>query len=294
MYKKELSEKWVVLTFDGSNSPFEQSTSVCWICGRKRLYLLDTHTGPLSMVPVVKFAQERFREQWDSETPVIFNSHSDWDHVWGNCAFPSSSIIGHSKCREFMADDDRWNHSLKLFSDAKNGDVIRRLPQITFQNNIDFPEDGLRFFHSPGHSADSSSVFDDHTGVLFVADNLELPLPYLQSHNLEPYLSTLDNYLKMSPRIIVSSHSGLVDVELIHSTKKYIELLIEGKEPDLKSEEAIVIHNSNLRTMIVSNIEEQLRDELGESFDMNLFIQALESNEGTPASELEENLLAAF
>lgn len=50
--------------------------------------------GPRPMEPVKRHIQTH-RLQMEI---VVFNSHVDWDHVWGNCDFPGHLIIGYELC----------------------------------------------------------------------------------------------------------------------------------------------------------------------------------------------------
>ncbi len=248
------------------------------------------------MEPVTKFA----KDNWSDKAHLVLNSHSDWDHVWGNCAFAGALIIAHQKTYEFMADDGRWEYALCSWSEAKNGTVERSLPTLTFAKEINFPEDDLTFFHSPGHTVDSSTLWDSRDGVLFVGDNLELPLPYLQSHDFEAYINTLERYLELEPETIITSHSGIVPSSLITKTKEYLEFVAssfdDGQIPILENEEdgALALHQSNLFSLIVSRVEEKAKELWGEEFTTKRFIDFVEENKSDVVESLEAMLLAAL
>jgi len=284
------------MTFDGTSSPFDCPTAVCWVEGAERLYLVDTHTGTASMESVKLVATDRFGA---GRPVVVLNTHSDWDHVWGNGAFPDALVVAHERCYEYMADDGRWHHALEAWGSARHGDVDRRLPTVTFGDRIGFPGDGLVFFHSPGHTADSSSLWDERDGVLFVGDNLERPLPYLQSHDLAAYLATLCAYVDLAPRHIVTSHSGTVDLALLQTTRAYLEGLADGGRfvGDPADDAAAAIHESNLKSRVVSRAEEAARSAWGEAFTPARFIAVVTTVEAAAARGLdafEQALLEAL
>ena len=238
--------------------------------------------------------------RWSKQPIVVINSHSDWDHVWGNSTFAQSLIVAHEKTYEYMADEGRWSYALKAWGKAQNGNIKRQLPTLTFTNKIAFPKDRLTLFHTPGHTADSSSLWDEEEGILFVGDNLELPLPYLQSHDFAAYTKTLQSYLDLQPQTIVTSHSGLVDYELIKVTIDYIEKVAEafskGRFPslDVSDEAALALHQSNMQSLVIARVEERAREKWGKEFSTERFIEFIEDNESDVVESLEGMLLAAL
>lgn len=44
--------------------------------------------------------KEYLLNQIVSKELLVFNSHSDWDHIWGNCVFESAEVIGHEKAKK--------------------------------------------------------------------------------------------------------------------------------------------------------------------------------------------------
>ncbi|MCO5387088.1 MAG: hypothetical protein NHB14_16405 [Desulfosporosinus sp.] len=48
--------------------------------------------------------KEYLLNQIVSKELLVFNSHSDWDHIWGNCVFESAEVIGHEKAKKNFLD----------------------------------------------------------------------------------------------------------------------------------------------------------------------------------------------
>ena len=88
---RQMGERGFLYTFD-------DDISVYLIAGSKGTIICDTHLGPASMEEVRDFLVSRN----EPDPVMVFNSHSDWDHIWGNCAFPGSCIIAHETCRQRM------------------------------------------------------------------------------------------------------------------------------------------------------------------------------------------------
>lgn len=74
---KEISERGVIFQYEDENL-------VYLIKGKDRLYLCDTHEGPESMKSVKNYIKEN---DLQNKKMIVFNSHSDFDHNWGNCTF---------------------------------------------------------------------------------------------------------------------------------------------------------------------------------------------------------------
>ena len=79
-----------------------------------------------------------------SEKPIryVINTHSHWDHSWGNEEFPQSTIIGHTNCRQEMLDTEitvRWRDKVVAAGDpwsveAKSVEVTP--PDLTFDRTL--------------------------------------------------------------------------------------------------------------------------------------------------------------
>ncbi len=141
----------------------------------------------------------------DTHLPiVIFNSHHHYDHVWGNCAFAGSPILAHVKCKQILEEEGVAH--LSEFRAHRQGNVELVIPSLTFSDRRIFKNDGVEFFYTPGHTVDSASCIDRGDGVLFVADNVESPIPYLYNPDLKAYIGTLEHYIELEPEVIIPSH----------------------------------------------------------------------------------------
>ncbi|MHA2250164.1 MAG: MBL fold metallo-hydrolase [Candidatus Kariarchaeaceae archaeon] len=201
---------------DGLNEP----VNVYVINGPKHLFVCDTHYGPEIMEEIFAY----LKEQGLPKKPVIvFNSHYDMDHVWGNCYFKSidrSMIISHVRCREILLKE--WKQMVDQFGSRKRGEVELTLPNLVFQQRIVFEDDGVEFFYSPGHTEDSSSCIDHMDKVLFVGDNiLQEPVPYLDRSDIDTFKTTLEEYLDLDVDTIIGTHIDIL------TDKTRIEELIE-------------------------------------------------------------------
>lgn len=273
-----LSPRTRILTFD-------DNISVLLIIGSRFTFLCDTHLGPESM----KKVQNELGTISHPEQMVIFNSHSDWDHVWGNCEFSHNLIIGHSTCRDRLK--ERGEYDLISHSSMTRGIVTITLPNMTFDSRLTFEEDDVEFIYAPGHTIDSSLCFDRKDSILYVGDLVEDPIPYLDYERTDLYLNTLEMLLTFPADIMVSAHSGIIVRDLIRANIAYIQAVQEGKSIDNSRFGAYDnVHQLNLNTRIMFCYEKEVRDILKEKFDFLSFWSLFPNFEKKSSDELEINL----
>lgn len=224
MQFKRLGARATVFSF-----PELGQTNLLAIYGNRFTYICDTFLGPEPMEEIKQVIKDDGRNQ----PIIIFNSHSDWDHVWGNCAFDQSIIISHEQCRANL--ENNFSNELSANSQYAMGKIKPQFPNLLFKERLIFPDDDLEFFYTPGHTNDSASCIDKKSGVLFIGDNVEYPIPYLQSTDLKGYIISLKKYIELEPNYIVTGHGGDATMDLVFSNLDYItklynvELMDEAK-----------------------------------------------------------------
>lgn len=245
---------------------FEDNISVYLIAGDKRVFLCDTHLGPLSM----EYVKAYIARHWPGKEVVIFNSHADWDHVWGNCAFPAALIIGHETCRARLAEIGEFE--LEQWADYHQGRIELVLPNVTFSDKMTFVEEDVEFIYAPGHTVDSALCFDRRDSVLFAGDLIEYPIPYLDSYDLETYLKTLKYIEHLPAEVTIAAHSGVVDAALIAGNFAYVQDMARGKPIDaIRYRQAAGVHNYNVNNRILLHFERVIREKLGGDFNYRAF-----------------------
>ncbi|MHA1792399.1 MAG: MBL fold metallo-hydrolase [Promethearchaeota archaeon] len=211
------------------------------IIGKRSIFIIDTFLGPNIMKSVMKYLKKVAK----GKNIIVFNSHADWDHHWGNCFFKDALIISHEETRSKIILEGK--DDLVKNSKYKRGDVKVTPPTLVFKNRLSFPAEGVLFFHTPGHTSDSSSCFYENERILFSGDNIEYPLPFISSRNLDGYIKTLEGYLQMNVNHVVPGHGiTLANKELIRKNLDYL-LSFKGKgffKPQNSVEKAT--HEENL------------------------------------------------
>ncbi|HTY08687.1 MAG TPA: MBL fold metallo-hydrolase, partial [Candidatus Edwardsbacteria bacterium] len=96
---------------------------------------------------------------------------------------------------------------------------------------------------------DSISVYDREDNVLFVGDNVEKPLPYLYSRDLEQYQRTLDSYLKFKAKRIIAGHCATVTRKTIRQDLEYLRAFSSNKTRKYETGRFKQAHGQNVKVM---------------------------------------------
>ncbi|MHA1441705.1 MAG: MBL fold metallo-hydrolase [Candidatus Heimdallarchaeota archaeon] len=294
---QKLSERGIVFVFDDFTTPeYYCPTNIYAINGEKNIFLCDTYLGPEIMQKVVAHLEKEFGKK----PFVIFNSHKHWDHYWGNCYFNDTVIISHKLTVDLIKRD--YEEELKRNEKFLRGKVVLKLPNKTFENEFtEYLDEKVIFFHSPGHTEDSSSCYDSESKVLFVADNVEVPIPFITSSNLSVYIATLKNYLEYPAEIIIPGHGDVSDKKLIEANLRYLESFPEIDD-DMYIEENKrsfhQVHMTNLSTAAkdyydnkdYSNARKFYTIIMKLNKDLNILRDESQKILGTRLKEIEEKL----
>ncbi|HPJ12403.1 MAG TPA: MBL fold metallo-hydrolase [Caldisericia bacterium] len=215
------SRGWL-FTFDDIENTF---TNVYVIQGKHHYFICDTYLGPK---PMEKIKKHLYKEA--KKLPfIVFNSHYHWDHIWGNCAFEDSLIIGQASIVNMI---HMYSESeLTRFKKYQQGKVTILPPSIVFKYFLAFPDEKITIFKSPGHTFDSASLYDVFDKVLYAGDNIEDPIPYLENTDFEPYLQTIQRYENLDFKVIIPGHMTKPDElptkKILKSNAKYIKAIYD-------------------------------------------------------------------
>jgi hydroxyacylglutathione hydrolase len=215
------------------------TTNVFLIEKKSKIFIIDTFCGSDSMAPIKKILENKP----SNKEVIIINTHFHWDHVWGNSSFKANTIISHELCRELL--EKNWQEQLVRNKKYISGNVEKHLPNVTFKEKISFHDEGLEIFYSPGHTIDSISIFDQDEKILYVGDNLEKPIIYVENKDIETYTKTLEKYLDYKPNKIIASHTLDLTDENIYQTIKYLSDLENGDIIEFETEYTRKVHAEN-------------------------------------------------
>ena len=172
------------------------------ILGTRHNFLIDTGLGSGSVAPVLEYIGG------DTKPIIVINTHSCWDHIWGNWVFANNLIISHTLCRE--AQDKYWDEAVAANPDRVDGEVRKCVPNMVFDSSLHFPEDGISLFHTPGHTPDSISIYDAVDKVLYAGDNIgdtdDEIVPWIGT-DMETMQSTISIFKQYDFEICLSGHN---------------------------------------------------------------------------------------
>jgi cyclase len=268
----------VVFTFDDDIAVYLIQTDTYW-------FLCDTHLGPQSM----EIVKQYIAEQANDKAVIVFNSHSDWDHIWGNCAFPGAFIIGHETCRKRMQEIGEFE--LASLRQQHRGNIKLVLPNVTFSDRLLFADEEIEFLYAPGHTVDSAICFDRKDSVLYVGDLVEQPIPYLDFYDLTTYIDTLEFIKSFPAKLKLSAHSGIIDNALIERNITYITTILQGKPVDSEVYQATPdVHNFNSNNRLFLRYENMVREKLKDNFDYAVFRRNFKDLKEVSYSDLQAAL----
>lgn len=187
------------------------------ILGTKHNYVIDTGLGSLSMEPVKEYVKH------DSKSIIVINTHYHWDHIWGNCSFGNCRVIAHKRCREMI--ELKWDEMIQKNERYVNGMAEMYLPNLTFEEELYFPEDKIRLIYTPGHTIDSISVIDEAEKVINVGDNIGDTIDYIIPSidcERDEYINTLLKYNEMNFDTCISGHNKVLTKEVIGKILKMV------------------------------------------------------------------------
>lgn len=240
MEMKRVGSRGMLFTFYDLGIP----TNVYVICGDRYVYIVDTYLGPDAMDEINQY----IAAQHGDKNVIVINTHSHWDHVWGNCLYNNSLIISHVLCRELMEKEGQGE--LLKYEKYKRGKVEIVYPNLTITGRLYFGEDKVLIYHTPGHTEDGISVVDLSDGVLYAGDNLERPIPYTTYKNLKQYREVLEEYLDLEVNTVIGGHTGCEDKALIMDNLNYIRKLEAGDTGEFEQGEYVGIHKGNVKTLM--------------------------------------------
>jgi glyoxylase-like metal-dependent hydrolase (beta-lactamase superfamily II) len=118
---------------------------------------------------------------------LVINSHSDWDHAWGNQLFagptaryPAPIIAHRNAATEYNRPQNvAYLHRMQAERPDIFAGVTLTPPTITFSHDlwIDGGDLNLHLFPTPGHSPDHIAIFIPEISTLLASDAAEIPFP---------------------------------------------------------------------------------------------------------------------
>jgi len=178
------------------------------VVGPQWVVVIDTLALPEETLGIRDFIEHELGLQ----VRYVINTHYHADHAWGNCYFPSATIIAHTRCRQLLAEKGipSLEDVRKQNPSFKQTKII--LPQLVFNQgtlNLRVGKKNLSLSPSTGHSSDGLSVFVEEDRVLFAGDAF-MPLPYLVDGNIDEMTASIKKIGRMGLENIIQGHGDVI------------------------------------------------------------------------------------
>ncbi|MGI8477489.1 MAG: MBL fold metallo-hydrolase [Thermomicrobiales bacterium] len=176
----------------------------------RHLVLVDTTTTPEQARKIVGLVAADLA----GRSLLVVNTHADYDHAWGNCAF-TEPIIGHRRTAEILRDPETARQlERRRAADPRFAGITLSPPSITFEGalTIDGGDLTIELFEAIGHTRDQIALWIPEIRLLLAADAAEHPFPHVaDSAGLFFVRETLTKLNALDPRTVLACHGGTSD-----------------------------------------------------------------------------------
>lgn len=177
-----------------------------------------------------------------SDKPIryVVDTHSHWDHSWGNEEFPKATIVGHANCRREMLDPDitiPWREKVVTAGDpwsdeAKTVNITP--PNLTFESSLHLDFAGRPIdMHWLGRAHTSGDIFIHlpEDGLLFTGDVAQdRGVPFLMDGYLKDWVGTNERLIEIEFDHFMAGHGPIGEPSAIIEARDFIVELVEGVE----------------------------------------------------------------
>ena len=209
----------------------EGLTNAGIIVGDESVLVIDSLRVP-------SFARDLIKDVKDiTNKPIKFviDTHSHWDHSWGNEEFPDATIIGHKNCYAEMVDvewNEQWRKKVTSSNDpwSEEGNIVNITPpNMTFETSMQMYFGGreldLKYF-GKAHTSGDIYIHLPKEKIVFTGDVAQDGgVPYLGDCYPVDWPET-DNKLAALPiERFVSGHGPIGNHQALQGARDFIHNL---------------------------------------------------------------------
>jgi cyclase len=200
----------------------------------------------------------------------VINTIYHADHTFGNFFFPGATIVGHTLCREMMAESNS-----RTLENAKTQDPVFNkidhivLPDITIGDGemaIQVGKRKVEIFPTHGASSDGLSVLLKEDRVLFAGDAF-LPVPNIVEGDVDQLKATIQSFTEMGLENIVQGHGDVIlrgeidnacqsNIDYLDKIEQFAQKAAKRKDPMEILEEATLQECGKSRVLLAGLVEE--------------------------------------
>ena len=178
------------------------------IVGPQWAVVIDTLALPEETLGIREFIEHELGVQ----VRYVINTHYHADHTWGNSFFHGATVIGHTKCRDFLVEHGvpSLDEARKQNANLKQVKIVP--PHLTFSSGeltMRVGKKNLILSPSYGHSDDGISVLVEEDRVLFAGD-VFMPIPYIVDGDADDMLASIKRIGRMGLENIIQGHGDII------------------------------------------------------------------------------------
>ena len=166
----------------------------------------------------------------------VIDTHSHWDHSWGNEEFPDATIIGHQNCRAEMLDieaQELWMNKIVTSKESWSEEartVTITPPAMTFNSKLSMNFGGrvieLRYF-GRAHTSGDIFIFLPEDKLVFTGDVAQdSGVPFMMDGYMEDWVETGRLLCELPVDRFISGHGPVGGHEALVEAKDFINELV--------------------------------------------------------------------
>ena len=174
----------------------------------------------------------------DKPIQYVVDTHSHWDHSWGNEEFPDATIIGHENCYNEMVDVEwnrQWRENVMSSGDPwseEAGIVNITPPNLTFETSMRLYFGGrelhLRYL-GRAHTGGDTHIHLPDDGIVFCGDVAQDGgVPYLGDSYPDEWPDTDDRLVGLPIERFMSGHGPVGEHSALEEARDFIYDLFGG------------------------------------------------------------------
>ena len=171
----------------------------------------------------------------DKPIKYLIDTHSHWDHSWGNEEFPEATIIGHQNCYDEMVDVEwnaEWLRKIAVSGDpwSEEAQLVNITPpDLTFETTMRLYFGGrelVLMYLGRAHTGGDTFIHLPNEGILFTGDVAQDGgVPYMGDSYPEEWPDTDDRMVEIEADRFVSGHGPVGERPALLEARDFIHQL---------------------------------------------------------------------
>ncbi|MEW1840247.1 MBL fold metallo-hydrolase [Nonomuraea angiospora] len=201
------------------------------VVGDGHCLVLDTRSSHREAADLVEAVRRITGSPW-----TVVNSHSHFDHYFGNAIFRPAEIWGHVRCAEEIEQDGEQQRAAMIKGRPEQREEFEEVtivpPDHTFTSAASLDIGGrmvhLQYF-GLGHSSNDVVLHVPDAGVVFAGDLVEegAPPAFSDSYPLDWPLTMTAMLDELPEQVIVPGHGAVVDRAFAQAQQAELALVAE-------------------------------------------------------------------